>query len=403
MIDYKRKYFKYKEKYLKEKEFYLKQHGGEKTITYSKEIIDFVRSTIIFSNDEDVNNLKESVYSCIYMNMSTMHGNICDPLARTIVCSVLFKLTFPFFTSSGFDMADCVIIEDQLNNNLVIVFTIGSVLCCDHFVKDLFKVFIYIYEQVQELLRKKPEYKFIHIVGHSMGASISTLFSYFIMVVENSTVGNIFPPLSKYFSIDYDLHEEYDIGVFGDGFSDYKRIFGTADVILYDKENNLPVIKHNLDELLVKNYPKIANKISVCVVGGYPVLFRTTDEVEYTMFKQFYNYRYINFGNCFNMDAPITPNIDGIFCDDKLFNIFLFNSLGDTVAELTNFSYTNINNLNSVYINDATAKLSFFLNDKKIVKGTLHYDSTQRGKASELHLYKNNYEKLKKYVSVTNT
>ena len=396
MTDFKKKYLKYKEKYLK-----LKQFGGEKKIIYNEEILDFIKKTIVIDDVNSFNNLKEAVYSCIYMNMTDMKG-ACEITARTVNCSVLSTSNFPFFTSSGFDFGNCKFIEDKLNNNLIIIFGSGSVLYCDHFIKQLYVVFIRIYEKILDLLAKNPKYKFIHIVGHSMGASLSILFSYFIMIIEKSAIDHMYVPSADYFFVNYDLKRTYEFGDVGEYlFPDYLSEICPDLTVEYDKESNFEVIREKTNDFLTKGYPKIGHKISVCSVGAFPVLFKITDKTQYEEYLSFYKNRIIIFGNCDSDAKPIPPNINANFCDDKIFNMILKNSSDDSViSELTNFSYVNINNLSIMNTADTLIKLNFTLADKKIKKGSLPYEQSQITMSSELHNYINNYRKLKRFVEV---
>jgi len=402
MTDFKKKYLKYKEKYLREK--LLKRTnlvgGSEKKITYSKEILDFVNRTITSGNIISINNLKEAIYSCIYMNMTDMKG-ACEPTARTVKCSVVTSVNFPFLTSSGFDYANCKFIDDELNNNLVIIFGPGSVLYCDHFIKQVYIVFINIYEKLQAQLAKKSAYKFIHIVGHSMGASLSILFSYFIMIIEKSTVDRMHIPSLDYFSINYDLKHVYDFTDGGEYLCpDYLSEISPELVVTYDRDSNFEVIRQKTNELLAKGYPKIGNKISICSVGAFPVLFRAEDQAQFDEYLSFYENRYVIFGNCNNGAKPIAPNINTDFCDDKVFNVILKSSDGTQISELSNFKCVNVNDLSLINVNETVFKLEFTLGDGIINKQNLPYESAQTTMSSSLHSYIENYRKLKRFVEV---
>jgi hypothetical protein len=400
MTDYKRKYLKYKEKYLTEKKSRIIQAGGEKKIIYSEEILDFVKKVVGTDDTNSLNNLKESIYSCIYINMTNMKG-ACEPSARTVKCSVLDSSVFPFFASDGFDYASYKFIDDQFNNNLILVFGSGSVFYCDHFTKELFIIFIDIYTKLQSEIKKK-EYKFIHIVGHSMGASLANLFSYFIMIVEKSTIGKMHIPCLKYFSVKYDLTKTYDISSIQFFNETYLTTFGPNTTIDYDKDTNFEIIKTNLNELLNIDYPKIADKVSVCVVGAFPVLFKTTHRKQYDEYKSFYGNRCINFINCCTETEtePIAANINEDFCDDKPFNQILKSSDNVVLAELTSFEYVNINNLTFMNTNDSKYKLTFIFDNRVITKQVSSSNASQKNMSSKLHHYNNNYIKLKKFVEV---
>jgi len=404
-MDYQKKYLKYKEKYLKYKNFLKFQYGGEKRIEYSEKLNKFVSAHIY--NELDRENVKESIYSCIYMNMTLAKG-ACSPGVSNINCSVLEQLSFPVYTSDAADIAEYAIIDDKINNNLVIVFAPGSVLFCDHFVDKLFKIFIYIYEQIQTYLVKKEEsekYKYIHITGHSMGASIATLFSYFIMIVEKSTVGNMYIQSPKYFTPEYELKKIYNMSYIVDFFEKYFEIFKENDIIEYNRETNLDNIKKNLDVLLAKNYPKISSKISICVIGGFPVLFDKNDALNYISFVSHFGERYINFGNCYigELTDDLLPNIGLNFCDDKLFNIILKENKDspDIIKELTNFNYVDIDKFVYTDATNTRYKLLFTITDGTINKQSIP-DITylQRSTSSAIHQLKANYDKLKANVRV---
>jgi hypothetical protein len=408
-MDFKKKYLKYKNKYLK-----LKQFGGKKIIEYDLKLLDFLGNKII-DDDDSFNNLKESIYSCIYIIMSSMK-DVCSPIARTVNCSLLYTFNFPFFTSSGFDIASCEFIEDTNNNNLVIVFGAGSVLYCDHFINHTYRSFIYIYKKLLEFMRKKPELKYIHIVGHSMGGSLAILFSYFIMTIEKSNSNYIYIPSIEYFSINYDINYKYKI--FDETvFPEYiEKIYTTNNQVLIEEENgmsnyilhyngidNLKNIIIQLTDFLKEDYPKIGNKISVCTVGAFPVLFRVNDKIIYDEYLSFYKNRIIIFGNCENDIEKTLTNIGTEFCDIKIFNMNLKNSTNGTISELTNFNYININNLSVMKTNDTGIKIFYRLNDDKIVSEKIdnpEYTLDYKKKSDKLHEYRNNYYKLKEYVKV---
>jgi hypothetical protein len=409
MINYRKKYIKYNIKNFNEKKMNLIHHGGDKEIAYSENLEKFINTLI---SEDSVNNLKESVYSCTYINMTNMK-KVCDPDAKTVYCDVLFNFNFPILSSSNLEVANCKIIEDKFNNNLVIIFEIGGIFYCDHFVKETFITFMYIYEILLENFNKK-EYKYIHITGHSMGASISILFSYFIMIIEKSTnVNHMYIPYdSNYFSIDYPLTLSFDLdsGMPGLGLSMYPEFLAKYPTIniIYDKDNNFNIIKEKTVEFLKekqkKEYTKknLANYISICIVAPFPVLFRPENKHHYDEYKSFYNNRLIIFSNCENEALTLLPNINTKYCDNKPFNMTLFNDRDIKISELTIFNYVDINDLSIENVNNAEIKytIKFKFNGKEIehVKTLLNEDENILN--SKLHLYVNNYRKLKQYVEV---
>ena len=409
MINYKKKYLKYLSK---------SQYGGVRTIVYSDEILKFIGGLV---RPDDFENMKECIYSCIYMNMTTMMG-ACSPSATNVKCSVLNRMTFPFYTSSGYDIAAYTIIKDDINNNLVVVFDAGSIFYCDHIPAQLFHLFCHMYKVIQSMLIEHG-LKFVHIVGHSMGGSLSILFSYFIMIVERSTIGNIYEPSQKYLSVDYELNITYDLSTWNDVFNEYFSAMGySVNIFEHFNESNLALSEFYLDTLFENEYPKIADKISICCVGPFPVLFRSSDKSLFDDYISFYRNRYVVFGNCGestdeeyakNMSCYtgtiIPPNINDIFCDYKPFNISFFKLDGEPITDLSIFNYYNINDLSVMNTIGTSNKSVYVYKDKQVVNlNTImcsYGEKTVVEKASDqlssiLHLYKYNYNKLKRYVQV---
>jgi hypothetical protein len=194
------------------------------------------------------------------------------------------------------------------------------------------------------------------------------------MIIEKSTSGYMYlETVIKYFSIDYELICDYDFTMYA-GSADTSILENLREVSpdlvdSYDKDTNLQVILKKTDELVKKNYPFLREKISVCSVGPFPVLFRTGDELKFEEYLSFYGNRFIIFGNCNNEATQIAHNIMGDFCDDKIFNIILTNSSdGAQIATLTNFQFINIKNLRLINLNETLVNTRFKLKDDRIVQ-----------------------------------
>lgn len=406
-MDYKKKYLKYKQKYLNEK---LKkfQLGGVKKIMYDCKITKLVNDLIINKDEDSITNLKQSIYSCIYMIM-TSHKKSCDLSAPNVDCEQIAREQFPFFTSSNLEIAAYRLYNEKINNNLIVYFEMGKVKYCDHYVDKLFNFFIYLYDFIlaHTTFRETP-YNYIHIIGHSMGASLSILFSYFIMIMEKSSVGNFHVPSSEYFSINYDLPLTYEMKIWGDTFDEFRRIFHLEDKIVYNKVDNFRLIREKADKYLKTNgYPKIGNKISVCVTGAFPVLFRKDDVSQISEYLEFFNNRIINFGNC-STDAEIkeksiNANIDCDFCDDKIFDIILRRLPDTIVAELVNVNVINIDTFSKINTYETPYKTIFNYDGANITNiKDPKYSEEEQFVSNTLHRYKNVYNKLKTHIRIIN-
>ena len=367
-MDYKTKYLKYKTKYIELK----KQIGGNKKIVIKGTILELVNRLVIDKNDDSINNLKNSIYSANFLIMSRFKG-MCKP-ARTTDCRTIRTINFPFLASNNYYCASSYfIIHDKINNNLVIQFTEGEVLYCDHFVKELFVFFCDLYEQIHNEL-SKIMINHIHIVGHSMGASLANLFAYFIMIIENSTVGNLYMPSKSFFEIDYDLKLIYDLSLYDEIFNDFKKICNLdSDSLDYDKyknelhynkDTNLETIVETANILLRKGYPKINDKISICAYGAFPVFFY--QQKHYDEYKCFYNGRIINFTNCIHHDEyrNIFEHKPTLFCDDKTFNITLVQN-NRNIKTIMFYEYIDVMSYNLIKNEDIFVK-QFILENNKI-------------------------------------
>lgn len=166
---------------------------------------------------------------------------------------------------------------------------------------------------------------------------------------------------------------------------------------------------NNLKEKQKKEYTKknLANYISICIVAPFPVLFRPENKHHYDEYKSFYNNRLIIFSNCENeaLTPPLLPNINTKYCDNKPFNMTLFNDRDKKISELTIFNYVDINDLSIENVNNAEIKytINFKFNGTEIehVKTLLNEDENILN--SKLHLYLNNYRKLKNMLKLKET
>jgi hypothetical protein len=399
------KYLKYKSKYLKLKnELLLKQSGGKKII-YSPELLKIIRETT--SSEDSAQNLQESVYSCIYAIMSAFK-NLCDTHIN-INCTKLFQFNFPFISSDAMDLGSCAIIKDNLHNNIVVIFGSGNRLFCDQFTKEVFMIFIHIYVKIHEFLAADPTIKYIHITGHSMGSSISILFSYFIMVLEKSSSDALYEPALKYFQVNYELKRTLNFDYFVEHFDYYLKNINPSTTSTYDKIENITTIIIKLFQILGKSLPKIGHRVSVCSVAGFPVLFEPSHLEEYYDYLSFYDSRRIIFENCDVKDTQeVTekemtnvPNIGSNFCDLTISNIQLYDLTTEkTIKELTNFDCRTIHDLKLIHIEKLSMKNLFLLDKEKIILMNIHLP-TDVHKSNLLHNYIENYKKLKKLCMVS--
>jgi len=404
-MDYKQKYLKYKEKYLNEKikKFQL---GGVKKIMYDCKITKLVNDLIINKDEDSINNLKQSIYSCIYMIM-TSEKKPCDLSAPNVNCERIAREHFPFLTSSDFVSTSYSVYNEKINNNLIVYFDASSVMYCDHYVNELFNFFIYLYDFILlQITFAETPYNYIHIVGHSMGASTAILFSYFIMIIEKSSASYFHVPSSEYFSVNYDLPLTYDLEPFGDIFYEFKTTFHLENKIVYNKEDNFRLIREKAEKYLKNNrYSKIGNKISVCVTGAFPVLFKKDDVSQISEYLEFFNNRIINFSNCSTYEEikekAINANIECDFCDDKIFDIILRRSPDTILAELVNVNVINIDTFSKIKVYESPYKSIFNYNGVNIIR-TMDpkYSLDERTISSELHRYKNIYNKLKTHIRI---
>jgi hypothetical protein len=367
-MDYKYKYLKYKKKYLELK-------GEHISIEYDSSILE----------NPMLSKLKESIYSYCYLLSTSLRNEeseICPKHYTKISCVLIDNIEFGV---SGGIPCKIKILKDNVYNNIVLCFAHGTIFFCNSYDIELINNLKMLYEKLQKIL-ETTEHNQIIITGHSMGSAVARLFTYMIMVIESSTEDDIKIP-DKYCSM---LKEDISIPIFkGDEKSRFYEIRKKTHeeewcettkwkLINIPEERN--TVKCAFKEIISKKYPKIHDKIYICIGASFPVLFRKDDYDEFKKYINFYNNRHIHI-----------VKVEGDYYDEYTLNYY-YKKGYITGLELSNFEVYNIFNLQTV-IN---------LNNLPSVYKQIE-ESSFFGDALEFHKYVNYIPILKKYITVNDS
>jgi len=307
--------------------------------------------------------------------------NVITNAAITLNC-------FPFDLGG-----QCKVIKDNVYNNIVVTFPVGSPVECDYFDHRTLSILCELYKYLVTL----TDYNSIHIIGHSMGGSIAILFTYLIMIIEKIKLSH---DLSILTTAPFDLNPNkisesiWYVSQFGIDEHD-------VDIFRSLKEENRRLnSKYIRDTIVITPGKTINQHIKILISGAFPVLFRApflTEQqqsnpdikakaefeirqsmTEIKNFLDFYNNRFIHLVNVITIDGR--NYIDNMSLD----TIF-------PTSILSNYILTDINNFDSININAISGKNSPMDDNNATVHAMFnppinHMYKTYRDKLKLLHV-----------------